>query len=96
MTQSCMTCHNGGTYLSPAPMNIMAEVAKTGHPLPAGNNIHDAAEPVLLNHNRHATCVDCHERSRIESDIAIQRSPIVASVASGREWDQRGGWSGNP
>ncbi len=60
VTQDCMTCHNGGSYLSPAPANIMAEVAKTGHPLPAGNNFHDASEPTLLNNNRHATCVDCH------------------------------------
>ena len=60
VTQDCMTCHAGGTYVSPAPLNIMAEVAKTGHPLPSGNNFHDAAEAVLLNNNRHATCVDCH------------------------------------
>jgi hypothetical protein len=55
-----MTCHNGGQYLSPAPSNIMAEVAKISHPLPAGVNYHDAAESTLVNHNRHATCVDCH------------------------------------
>ncbi len=55
-----MTCHNGGTYLSPAAPNIMAEITKTGHPLPSGNNAHDAAEPGVLVNNRHATCVDCH------------------------------------
>jgi predicted CXXCH cytochrome family protein len=60
VTQDCITCHNGGTYLSPVPLNVMAEVAKTGHPLPSGNNFHDAAEAVVLNTNRHATCVDCH------------------------------------
>ena len=60
VTQDCMTCHNGSTYLSPPLMNVMAEVAKTGHPLPSGNNFHDAAEVALLNNNRHATCVDCH------------------------------------
>ncbi len=59
-TQDCMTCHSGGAYLSPAIPNVMAEVAKTGHPLPSGNNFHDAAEAPLLNNNRHATCVDCH------------------------------------
>jgi predicted CXXCH cytochrome family protein len=59
-TQDCVTCHNGGQYLSPVPMNIMTEVAKTSHPAPAGVNYHDAAELPLLNHNRHATCVDCH------------------------------------
>ncbi len=44
VTQACMTCHEGGTYVSPAAPNIMAEVAKVSHPLPAGNNFHDAAE----------------------------------------------------
>ncbi len=61
VTQSCMTCHNGGTLVSPAAPNIMAELGKTGHPLPSGNNFHDAAETNLLNNNRHATCVDCHD-----------------------------------
>jgi predicted CXXCH cytochrome family protein len=59
-TQDCMTCHAGATYLSPAPPNVMAEVSKTGHPVPSGNNFHDASEAVLLNNSRHATCVDCH------------------------------------
>src|SRR5579862_6685697 len=60
VTQSCMTCHAGGTYVSPVAPNIMVEVAKTSHPLPAGNNFHDASETAVLNSNRHATCVDCH------------------------------------
>ena len=55
-----MTCHNGGTLLAPAAPNVMAEIAKVSHPLPAGNNFHDAAETAVLNNNRHATCVDCH------------------------------------
>ena len=59
-TQDCMTCHDGSTYLSPSPLNIMAETAKTSHPLPSGVNFHDASEATLLNSNRHATCVDCH------------------------------------
>ena len=59
-TQDCMTCHSGGNYLSPPAPNIMAEVNKTGHLLPSGNNQHDANEPGVLMNNRHATCVDCH------------------------------------
>ncbi len=34
--------------------------AKIRHPFPAGTNGHDEAEAVVLNNNRHATCVDCH------------------------------------
>ena len=60
VTQSCMTCHAGGTYLSPVAPNIMVEQAKISHPMPSGNNFHDAAEAAVLNSNRHATCVDCH------------------------------------
>jgi len=57
--QDCITCHNGANTQPLAP-NVFAEFAKTGHPFPAGNNVHDRAEDVLLNNNRHSTCVDCH------------------------------------
>ena len=47
--------------VSPAAPDIFAEYSKIGHPFPAGQNTHDAAEAVLLNNNRHATCADCHD-----------------------------------
>ncbi len=59
-TQNCITCHNGGSNISPAIANVYAEFAKISHPYPSGVNTHDTAEPALLNNNRHATCVDCH------------------------------------
>ena len=77
ITQDCMTCHNGGTFLSPVPSNIMAEVAKTGHPLPSGTNYHDAAETELLNHNRHATCVDCHNAHASNQTTGFSAPPAV-------------------
>jgi predicted CXXCH cytochrome family protein len=60
--QDCIACHNGGTNISPAPPDVFAEYAtpKVGHPFPTTTNPHDAGEAVLLNNNRHATCVDCH------------------------------------
>ncbi len=62
--QDCIACHNGGTNISPmAPYaNVFAEYAapKVGHPFPTSTNPHDTSENVLLNNNRHATCVDCH------------------------------------
>jgi hypothetical protein len=61
VTQSCITCHNGGSNISPAIANVYAEFAKIAHPFTSGTNTHDAAEPPLLNNNRHATCVDCHD-----------------------------------
>jgi predicted CXXCH cytochrome family protein len=61
--QDCIACHNGAN-ISPMPpyANIFPEYAppKIGHPFPTSTNPHDAAESVLLNNNRHATCVDCH------------------------------------
>ncbi len=59
-TQNCITCHNGGSNISPAIPNVYAEFAKIAHPYPSGNSGHDAGEPALLQNNRHATCVDCH------------------------------------
>jgi len=82
-TQNCMTCHNGGTYLSPAPLNIMAEVAKTSHPLPSGVNFHDAAEPILLNHNRHATCVDCHNAHASHQALQFTAPPTLRPSQAG-------------
>jgi len=59
-TQNCITCHNGGSNISPAIPNVYAEFSKIAHPYPSGVNAHDPAETALLNNNRHATCVDCH------------------------------------
>ena len=62
--QACLGCHNGGTNISPPAPNIFAEMSlpKVSHiPVVAtGNNVHSAHENDLLNHNRHANCVDCH------------------------------------
>lgn len=59
-TQNCITCHNGGSNISPAIANIYSEFTKISHPYPSGINAHDAGESGLLNNNRHSTCVDCH------------------------------------
>ena len=84
VTQSCMTCHAGGTYLSPATVpNIMAEVAKVSHPLPAGNNVHDAAEAALLQNNRHATCVDCHNAHDGNQEVAFSVPPAIRPAQQG-------------
>ena len=60
--QDCIGCHNGGSNISPTPPSVFAEYVapKVGHPFPTTTNPHDAGEKVLLNNNRHATCVDCH------------------------------------
>jgi predicted CXXCH cytochrome family protein len=58
----CFACHGAAGSISPAALNVFAEFAspKVGHPFSTAAGSHDEAESVLLNQNRHATCVDCH------------------------------------
>jgi predicted CXXCH cytochrome family protein len=76
-TQNCMTCHNGGTNISPAIPNIYAEFAKPGHPFPSATNPHDAAETMVLNNNRHATCVDCHNPHTSLQENTFTAAPAI-------------------
>lgn len=78
--QACMGCHNGAN-VSPMPTweNVFAEYAspKVGHPFPTSTNPHDAAEAVLLNNNRHATCVDCHNAHGSEAVSLFPPPPLI-------------------
>ena len=78
-TQSCMTCHNGGSTVSPPIPNVFAEFAKTGHPFPSGTNTHTAREDAILNNNRHATCVDCHNPHSSRRDASFVSTAIRES-----------------
>jgi len=82
-TQACITCHNGGTYLSPAAPNVMAEYTKVAHLLPAGNNGHDAGEPGVLSNNRHATCVDCHNAHASMPEPTFAVPPAIRPSQTG-------------
>jgi predicted CXXCH cytochrome family protein len=80
----CLTCHNGGssitsgmaTYDNVAPEYDTSK-SKVGHPFPSANNPHDAAEKVLLNNNRHATCVDCHNSHATEVVGVFPPPPLI-------------------
>ncbi|HTW79675.1 MAG TPA: cytochrome c3 family protein [Terracidiphilus sp.] len=78
--QDCIGCHNGSN-VSPMPAyaNVFAEYAtpKVGHPFPTSNNPHDEAEAVLLNNNRHATCVDCHNAHSAEVVGVFPQPPLI-------------------
>jgi len=84
-TQNCMTCHNGGSNISPAIPNVYAEFSKIAHPYPSGVNTHDAGEPALLQNNRHATCVDCHSphASQQQTSFASPLPPTVRPPQKG-------------
>jgi len=77
--QDCIGCHNGGSNITPAPPNVFAEFAtpKVGHPFPTQTNPHDAAENVLLNNNRHATCVDCHNGHGSSQVLSFPPPPLI-------------------
>ncbi len=79
--QDCLVCHNGSTNVS--GMNLNANIApeyatpKVGHPFPSSTNAHDAGEAVLLNNNRHATCVDCHNAHGSEQVLTFPVPPEI-------------------
>ena len=81
--QDCLACHSGGSNLSPGIPNVFAEFAKVGHPYPAGINTHDAAESVVLNNNRHATCADCHNGHAANQVTSFTPPPAVRVSQNG-------------
>jgi predicted CXXCH cytochrome family protein len=77
--QDCIACHNGGSNITPVPPSVFAEFTapKVGHPFPTTTNPHDAEEKVLLNNNRHATCVDCHNGHGAEQVGVFPIPPLI-------------------
>ena len=77
--QDCIACHNGSNI---SPMNTWANVSpeyakEYGHPFPTSPNPHDAAETTLLNNNRHATCVDCHNAHGSQMVGTFSPPPLI-------------------
>ncbi len=85
-TQDCISCHGGtNANISPLPLNVYGEFSKISHLLPAGSNLHDAAEPAVLNNNRHATCVDCHDPHSGNRLTVFAQPPAIRPPQSGVE-----------
>jgi predicted CXXCH cytochrome family protein len=81
--QDCLACHGGGSNLSPAIPNVFSEFAKIGHPFPSGTNAHDAAESLVLNGNRHATCADCHNGHASNQVTSFPPAPVTRASQNG-------------
>ncbi len=81
----CAACHGGSGNLSPAALNVFAEFAKGAHPFSTAGGTHDAAESALLNQNRHATCVDCHNPHSSLQVSAFLAAPTIRPSQSGVE-----------
>ena len=73
----CIACHSAGGNISPAILNVSAEFAKAAHPYSTASGSHDEAEAALLNQNRHATCVDCHNPHASLQVTAFQPPPAL-------------------
>ena len=90
---SCRNCHSGGSNVS-AP-NVLAEFGpagqsvtppagtKVGHPFPTVANPHDAAEPALLNTDRHSTCADCHNPHSANQVTIFPNPPTIRISQTG-------------
>lgn len=81
----CSACHGAGGNLSPAALNVFAEFAKPGHPFSTAGGSHDAAESAILNQNRHATCVDCHNPHSANQVATYPLPPAVRASQNGVE-----------
>jgi predicted CXXCH cytochrome family protein len=79
--QACISCHGGGPNISPAAPNVLAEISlpKIGHSFPQAKHPHRANESALLNQNRHATCVDCHNSHSSERFANFAGPPALRS-----------------
>lgn len=80
--QDCIACHNGANVSPMKPYaNVFSEYdtskSKVGHPFPASTNPHEATEDTLLNNNRHATCVDCHNGHGSEVVDVFPIPPLI-------------------
>ena len=86
--QACLNCHNGGTNVSPPAPNIYAEMSspKISHSTAttAANNSHSPHESSLLEHNRHANCVDCHNpHATKQVGLGFPAPPLIRPSQNG-------------
>ena len=79
----CINCHSGGANVTPPVANVFAEFSKVAHPFGTTTSTHDANEAVLLNQNRHATCVDCHNPHSANQVTSFLLPPAIRVSQNG-------------
>jgi predicted CXXCH cytochrome family protein len=81
--EACRSCHSGLPNMTPLAPNIFAEEAKaaqtngSGHPFSTPTGSHERTEAAVLNLNRHATCVDCHNSHAAAKTQAFSGPPGI-------------------
>lgn len=81
----CLPCHSSARNLSPPAPVMPGDFSTSGHPSSTPGGSHDAGESALLNHNRHATCVDCHNPHSVRRMGAFSPPPAIRPSQEGVE-----------
>ena len=75
---NCLVCHSGAV----AAKNLSAEFNKPSvHPVLNTSSMHDEAEALIVQKNRHAACVDCHNPHAANGVPAVR--PSVGGALAG-------------
>jgi hypothetical protein len=75
-SQACFTCHSGSDSLAQPLLDVIGAFnGPKGHPFADANNPHAMNEPVILDRNRHATCVDCHDAHAAQTTTSFSEKP---------------------
>ena len=85
-SQACLICHDGSDTLASRLLNIDAEFQKAGqyaHPFADSTNQHGLNEPVVLDRNRHTTCVDCHQPHAASPTSTFEPLPTLRPSQAG-------------
>ncbi len=83
--ETCLTCHDGSSNISPPLPDILSEMVapKYGHALSLGDSPHRPHEAVLLDQDVHATCVDCHNPHTSQRVTVFPPAPAVRTSQAG-------------
>jgi predicted CXXCH cytochrome family protein len=75
-TQVCLSCHDGSDNLAQPLLDVLGALnGPKGHLFADANNSHALNEPVVLDRNRHATCVDCHDAHAAQATTSFSDKP---------------------
>ena len=80
---TCAVCHGGNANVSPALLNIIAELSLTyAHPIGVPTSTpHDPAEPLPVRNSRHSACADCHNPHAAQATTTLSPPRVQQSLA---------------
>ncbi len=80
---TCAVCHGGNANVSPALLNITAELSLSyTHPIGVPTSTpHDPAEPLPVRNSRHSACADCHNPHAAQATTILSPPRVQQSLA---------------